>query len=266
MASNPNRRPYNEGVINLSLANGLTLPNARPAQPGSNGTRPPHPALLRRVVRRILGHFQRTLAAGILVMLPIGITALVLKFIFDLLTPILQPVTDLLPGPDVHGTGLVALLLLIYLVGLVAAFVIGRRILGFAHSAMEVIPVVKGIYSTTRSAVELLSSTGRTNGTTEAERFSGVVLVEFPRPGIRSIGLITSQMYDAEGQEVLSVYVPTTPIPSSGFLVIVPSSQATHLDMSVDEAMSVIVSGGILSERMFIRSGFEARSREDSNE
>ena len=199
-------------------------------------------------------------------MLPIGITALVLKFVFDLLTPILQPATDLLPGPDVHGTGLVALLILIYLVGLVAAFVAGRRIIGLAHRIMEVIPVVKGIYSTTRTAVELLSNSSRTNGATDSERYSGVVLVEFPRPGIRSIGLVTSQMYDAEGQEVLSVYVPTTPIPSSGFLVIVPASQVERLDMSVEEAMSVVVSGGILSERMFTRSGFEARSRVDSDE
>ena len=219
---------------------------------------------MRRILRRVLGHFQRTLVAGILVMLPIGITALVLKFVFDLLTPILQPITDLLPGPDVHGTGLVALLLLIYVVGLVAAFVVGRRIISVAHRAMEVIPVVKGIYSTTRTAVELLSSTSRTNGTGNTDRYTGVVLVEFPRPGIRSIGLVTSQMYDLEGQEVLSVYVPTTPIPSSGFMVIVPSSQVTHLDMSVEEAMSVVVSGGILSERMFQRSGFEARSRDDS--
>ena len=219
---------------------------------------------MRRILRRVLGHFQRTLVAGILVMLPIGITALVLKFVFDLLTPILQPITDLLPGPDVHGTGLVALLLLIYVVGLVAAFVVGRRIISIAHRAMEVIPVVKGIYSTTRTAVELLSSTSRTNGTSNTDRYTGVVLVEFPRPGIRSIGLVTSQMYDLEGQEVLSVYVPTTPIPSSGFMVIVPSSQVTHLDMSVEEAMSVVVSGGILSERMFQRSGFEARSRDDS--
>ena len=216
-------------------------------------------------MRRVIGHFQRTLVAGILVMLPIGITALVLKFIFDLLTPILQPITDLLPGPDLYGTGLVALLLLIYVVGLVAAFVVGRRIIGFAHRAMEVIPVVKGIYSTTRTAVELLSNNNRSNGANSIDRYSGVVLIDFPRPGIRSIGLITSQMYDAEGQEVLSVFVPTTPIPSSGYLVIVPTSQVTHLDMSVEEAMTVVVSGGILSDRMFRRSGFEAHSTEESD-
>ena len=148
-----------------------------------------------------------------------------------------------------------ALLLLIYVVGLVAAFVVGRRIIGVAHRVMEVIPVVKGIYSTTRTAVDLLSNANSPNGVDDTERYSGVVLIEFPRPGIRSIGLVTSQMYDAEGQEVLAVFVPTTPIPSSGYLVIVPSSQVTHLDMSPEDAMSVVVSGGILSERMFQRLG-----------
>ena len=76
----------------------------QPGDPGSNGARSRQRP---RLSRRIASHFQRTLAAGVLVMLPIGITALVLKFIFDLLTPILQPLTDLLPGPDVYGTGLV---------------------------------------------------------------------------------------------------------------------------------------------------------------
>ena len=122
-------------------------------------------------------------------MLPIGITALVLKFIFDLLTPILQPVTDLLPGPDIHGTGLIALLVLIYLVGLVAAFVIGRRLIDLAHRAMEVIPFVKGIYSTTRTAVQLLGGSLEAN---ERDKYTGVVLLEFPRAGIHSIGLVTS--------------------------------------------------------------------------
>ncbi len=228
-----------------------------PGIPGSNGSR------VRRqqsLSRRVVSHFQRTLVAGILIMLPIGITALVLKFIFELLTPLLQPLTNLLPGPDLYGTGLVALLLLIYVVGLVAAFVIGRRLINLAHRVMEVIPLVKGIYSTTRTAVQFLSTSGRSENGNGSAPYSGVVLVEFPRPGIRSVGLVTSQMYDADGQEVLSIFVPTTPIPSSGFLIIVPTSQVTYLDMSVEEAMAVVISGGILAERIFQRSGFAARS------
>ena len=235
----------------MASANG----NYGSATPGRPNPRPRLP-----LPRRVARHFQRTLAAGVLVMLPIGITVLVLKFIFDLLTPILQPLTDLLPGPDVYGTGLVALLILIYLVGMVAAFVVGRRLIELGHRILEVIPVVKGIYSTTRTAVRLLSSNGSVQGTDGKPQYSGVVLVEFPRPGIRSVGLVTSQMYDADGQDVLAVFVPTTPIPSSGFLIFVPSSQAVYLDMSVEEAMAVVVSGGILSERLFERSAFAAHS------
>ncbi len=201
-------------------------------------------------IRRIARHFQRTMVAGILVMLPIGITALVLKFIFDLLTPILQPVTDLLPGPDIHGTGLIALLLLIYIVGLVAAFVIGRRLIDLAHRAMEVIPFVKGIYSTARTAIQLLGGNLEAN---DRDKYTGVVLIEFPRPGIHSIGLITSRMDNPDGGEFLSIYIPTTPIPSSGFLVIVPDTEVITTDISVEEAMSVVVSGGILTRSVFER-------------
>ena len=224
---------------------------ASPAPPGGNRGAAARPRPW-RWLRRIAGHFQRTLVAGVLVMLPIGITALVLKFVFDLLTPILQPVTDLLPGPDIYGTGLIALLILIYVVGLVTAFVLGRRIINIAHRVMELIPFVKGIYSTTRTAVQLL---GGSLGEEPGNKYTGVVLVEFPRPGIHSIGLVTSHINDPEGEDLLSVYIPTTPIPSSGFLVIVPSSQVITTDISVEDAMSVVVSGGILMNRVFERAG-----------
>jgi len=82
-----------------------------------------------------------------------------------------------------------------------------------------------------------------------------VVLIEFPRPGIKSIGLITCRMIDADGVELLAVYVPTTPIPSSGYLVFAPVSEVTSTDMSVEEAMSVVISGGVLAGRVFERYG-----------
>ena len=198
--------------------------------------------------------------AGVLVMLPIGITLLVLKFVFDLLNPILQEITELLPGPNFQGTGLVALILLIYVVGLIAAFVIGRRLIDVGHRVMELIPFVKGIYGTTRTAVQLLG------GSLEAEpgqKYTGVVLIEFPRPGIHAIGLITSRMDNPDGGEFLSVYVPTTPIPSSGFLVIVPDTEVITTDISVEDAMSVVVSGGILTSRVFERAAFDDAPEDD---
>ena len=207
----------------------------------------------------IVGHFQRTMGAGILVMLPIGITILILKFFFDLLDPILQPAVERISGRDFTGLGLAALLVLVYLVGLITAFVVGRRVIGVGHRVLEFIPLVKGIYGTTRSAVDMLSNSNN-------HQYSGVVLIDFPRPGIRSIGLITSRMTDPNGEEMLAVYIPTTPIPSSGFLVIVPVSEVTTTDMSVEEAMRVVISGGILTGEIFQRFGVAAGTKPNSNQ
>jgi uncharacterized membrane protein len=220
-------------------------------------------------LRRPLRHVQRTLGAGILVILPIGITVLVLKFFFDLLDPVLKPAVDLFPGRSVTGTGVVALMVLVYLLGLFAAWVVGRRLIGFGHRVMEVIPVVKGIYGTTRMAIEVLSHSrnGHNNADLEGTQgYSGVVLVDFPRPGIKSIGLITSTMLDTDGDEVLSVYIPTTPIPSSGFLVIVSASEVTQTDMSVEEAMRVVISGGIHLDAVLSRIGFQVPGKSSSNQ
>ena len=201
--------------------------------------------------------------------LPVGITVLVLKFFFDLLDPVLQPLVDLLPGRSVTGTGMVALVALVYLLGLFAALVVGRRLIGVGHRVMEVIPLVKGIYGTTRMAIEILSKSqsGNISGDTdEGQQYTGVVLIEFPRAGIMSIGLITSSMLDTDGEEVLSVYVPTTPIPSSGFLVIVSASEVTRTDMSVEDAMRVVVSGGIRLDTVFQEAGVQVPGRARSNQ
>ena len=182
-----------------------------------------------------------------------------MKFFFDLLDPILQRPFDLAWDRDIPGLGLAALAILIYLAGLIAAFVLGRRFINVAHRTMEVIPVVKGIYSTTRAAVLMLSNTND-------HRYSGVVLIDFPRSGIKSIGLITARMTGSEGEELLAIYIPTTPIPSSGFLVIAPATEVTLTDMSVDEAMRIVISGGVLSSRLFEHIGVVTQDNPRSNQ
>jgi uncharacterized membrane protein len=199
------------------------------------------------------------LGAGILVVLPIGVTALILKFFFDLLDPLLEPIVNLIPGPSPPGLGLVALLILIYLLGLVTTQVLGVRLINLGHRIMEFIPVVKSIYGTARTAVIMLS-------TSNDQPYSGVVLVRFPHPGMQSIGLVTSRMVDAAGEETLAVYIPTTPIPSSGFLVFVPAKDVTPMDMSVDDAMKVVISGGILADQEFQQFGVLDSSKSRSNQ
>ena len=192
--------------------------------------------------------------------LPIGVTALILKFFFDLLDPLLDPLVDLVPGlSEIPGLGLVTLLILIYLLGLVTTQVLGVRAINLGHRIMEFIPVVKSIYGTARTAVIMLS-------TGNDHPYTGVVLVKFPHPGMKSIGLVTSRMVDTNGEEMLAVYIPTTPIPSSGFLVLVPAKDVTPTEMSVDDAMKVVISGGILADQEFQQVGVLDSSRSRSNQ
>ena len=95
--------------------------------------------------------------AGLLVVLPIGITLLVLRFFFDLLDPSLQPLLEFLPGSYVTGSGIVCLIITLYLIGMVASRVIGRRLISFGHLVMERIPIIRSIYGTTRSGIDMLA-------------------------------------------------------------------------------------------------------------
>jgi len=190
-------------------------------------------------------HAQTMLAAGLLVVLPIGVTIFILKFFFDLFDPILQPLLKFLPGPIIPGLGVITLVLSIYLVGLIATQVVGGRLINFGHRVIERIPVVKSIYSTTRTGVGILTGS-------KDHPYRGVVLVEFPRKGMKVVGLVTANLGEMDGLETVAVYIPTTPVPSSGFLVLMPLNEVTLTEMSVDDAMKMVVSGGILAKEILI--------------
>jgi uncharacterized membrane protein len=193
-------------------------------------------------------------------MLPIGITILIFKFFFDLLDPLPHLVLRWIPKLDTcwsltapgticPGFGLVLLLVLVYLVGLITTHVVGRRVVAIFHGILEAIPVVKSIYRTTRSAVELLSTSGN-----HEHPYSGVVLVDFPSRGFKSLGLITAHLGVRDGEETLAVFVPNSPVPSTGFLVVVSAKDVITTQMSVDDALKILVSGGILAKDLYMPS------------
>jgi uncharacterized membrane protein len=195
-------------------------------------------------MRKMALHVQTMFGAGLLVILPIGITVFILKFVFGLLSPVLDPVLRPLlryiPGPEIPGLGILALLLAVYLIGLITTHVVGRRLINIGHQLMEQIPVIKSIYGTARSGVEILTGS-------KDHPYRGVVFVEFPRVGLKSIGLITAKLGSINGEEMVTVYIPTTPVPSSGFLVVVAIREVVVTDLSVDDAMKIVISGGILA-------------------
>jgi uncharacterized membrane protein len=197
----------------------------------------------RRVIRR-------RLIAGLVVIAPVTATGYVLFWIFKALDGVLGrflypalsrvvPWINLLPG-----LGLIALVLILVVVGWLAERAIGSRMLGWWQTLLERIPVTRRIYSATNRIVRTML--GR-----ESRPFKEVVLVEYPSPGRWSLGFLAAAAPAAVREHVpdsVSIFIPSTPNPTTGWLIIVPRSTVRVLSMSVDEAFTVILSGGAVSE------------------
>ncbi len=205
-------------------------------------------------------HVRRTLSAGLIVTIPLAITAVVINLVVDWFDPLLKPAFDNILGPNQYreGMGIGALVVLIYIAGLLTTHVLGRRFIAYGHRIVGAVPVVRSIYNTLLLATEMLSVDK------SSQKYSGVVLVDFPMAGSKAIGLVTSRVQDTDGRQSVAVFVPTTPVPTSGFLLIIPEENSIPVDVSVDEAMKLIVSGGILTPEAVLHPRPEDTLTEDS--
>lgn len=194
----------------------------------------------RSLVGRVTGNIRAKLLAGVLILVPLVITFLVLQFLFVNLDGLLQPVITVVVGYPIPGAGIVSTVILLYLAGVVATNVFGQRLLRGAERVMDRMPVVRTLYMTSKSALNAVARR-------EAPAFKRVVLVEYPRKGIYAVGFATGQFLGPSGEVLVSVFLPATPLPTGGILAIVPESEVIVTDMSVDEGLKLIVSGGILS-------------------
>ena len=192
-----------------------------------------------RVLKATGLHIRTTLLAGLAIIIPVGITFLILKFIFDFFDPVLKPVFNQFIDNYTPGMGIVALAIVIYLVGLVTTHVLGRRLINLGHSLVDRVPVINAVYRAARQATDVFSNAN--------SKFTSVVLVDFPGYGLRSIGLVTSKLKDQDGNTLLAVYMPTSPLPTSGFLVILPENRVTPTDIPVDDAMKLVISAGVVA-------------------
>ena len=198
-------------------------------------------------------HLQRYLITGLLTIIPLWVTVAVFGFVLRLLAEIGAPLVEgalrALHGvaPDAvaslergwvnNALALVATLLLLYVIGWLANRVLGRRLLAGFDAVMDRIPMVRTIYDGTKKLTAMMQK--KPSGTQR------VVLVEFPHPGMRTIGFVTSTLREQQtGREMVAVFVPTTPNPTGGYLEIVPLDCVTPTDWTVDQAMAFIISGG----------------------
>ncbi len=186
---------------------------------------------------------RRWFFAGLLVWIPIGCTLLVIRFVISLLD-----VTQLLPESVRPGIpafiGAIVGLALVIGTGALAANYLGRQALSWAESLLQHIPLVRSLYGSTKKLAENLFSESSSS-------FRRVVLIQWPHPGMWSIGFQAGEpigeILEKTGRDVIPVFVPTTPNPTAGFIMCVPREDVIFLDMSIEEGMRYIISLGVVA-------------------
>jgi uncharacterized membrane protein len=155
----------------------------------------------------------------------------------------------------IPGVGLLMTLLLIFLVGLLAANILGKKLVGFGEALVEKIPIVRSIYNGTKQVVLSIAQT-------DSNAFRSCVLVEFPRKGVYVIGFATGETLGEVREKtkvrMVNVFIPTTPNPTSGFLIFVPKEEVIELEMPIEDGVKMIISGGIVTPEY--RGGKAARA------
>lgn len=191
---------------------------------------------------------RQYLLAGLVVWLPILVTIGVLRFIVELLDRSIA----LLPkayspevwfGYPIPGFGVLLSFVILLLTGMVVTNFIGQRLVRWSELLLTRIPLVRSIYNATKQVIQTILST-------DSDAFRKVLLIEYPRKGIWTLAFQTSHVSahiaNHVGKEMVSIFVPTTPNPTSGFLIMVPKDEIIEVDMSVDEAFKLIVSLGVV--------------------
>jgi len=198
------------------------------------------------MIKHIFRHLRTKIFAGILVVLPLGITFFVLKFVFNTLDNILGP---LMPPVTIYpfnrefsipGLGIIGFFLLLYLIGVIATNVLGRKLVSWTDWLFINIPVVKNIYLSSKQLTDAFSATRKGS-------FRQAVFVEFPQEGNYMLGFVTNELTDDEDQTRVTVFVPTAFVPPQGFLLFLPKEKVFSSRLTIEEAIKAIMSVGIVT-------------------
>ena len=191
---------------------------------------------------------RRIIIAGLLVWVPLGITIFIIKILLDLLgqTYLLIPVglrPENLFGVTIPGFEIIMAIIILFSTGLVAANYLGKTLVENWEKFLDKIPLVRSIYAPLKKFAELVLSD-------QTQSFSKVLLIQYPRKGLYSLCFQTSkdvgEIQEKSGEDVICVFIPTTPNPTSGYMIMIPKDEVIELDMSVEDALKMIISLGVV--------------------
>lgn len=179
---------------------------------------------------------------GVVVLVPLVVTFLALRLVFQWLDSLAQPLIKQVLGSseDIPGLGIVLTIVVVWLAGAIGSNVMGRRLIGQGDELLARVPIIGSIYSPVKQFIQNVASTKPTNG------FKRVVLAEYPSDDRWILGFATGEVPLPDARTGRCVFVPTSPNPATGWMVIFPKDRVLETDLTVEEAMRVIVSGGIV--------------------
>ena len=194
-----------------------------------------------------MASLRKYLLAGVVALAPLLVTVALINWLIEISDTAILLLPDeyrpaVLLGIDLPGIGIILALLFIIVIGAVTTHFIGSHLMRLINRIMEHIPLVRTVYKATRQLLEAMFSD-------QSKAFSSVVMVQFPRSGSWAIGFVTGE--DAlpakgNGKPHYSIFIPSTPLPTTGWLLFVEESEVKHLDVSVEEGMKLVLSGGAL--------------------
>jgi uncharacterized membrane protein len=194
---------------------------------------------------------------GIGVIIPLVLTYWFFRALLNAVDGILSPLIESWVGRPIPGLGFLSMVILILLVGLLSRNLVGRLLFAWFENLVRTIPFVRSVYSAVKDLV------GAFIFGDKSKTFRQVVMIEYPRPGLYCIGFITNEMpftrHDGTMIDFVNVYIPNPPNPTSGFLAIVPRKEAVPLDITVEQGLKLVLSGGIvLPEKLQARQAYYA--------
>lgn len=208
-----------------------------------------------------MGNLKKYFLAGLLTILPVVATIYVLNWLFHLADGFSGDLVAMFTGSRIKGLGLLVTLLIVLIMGFFTTNVLGRTLLNWTDSLINKMPIAGVIYRTIKQMLEAFGGESKSS-------FQKVVIIEYPRKGVYALAFVTGknegELQKKTGEKLVSLFIPTTPNPTSGFLLLLPEEDLIHLDMSVEDGIKMIISGGVIVPPTSIEK-IEGEVKEDYN-
>jgi uncharacterized membrane protein len=206
-------------------------------------------------MQKVKGAIKKNIIAGLLVTVPVALTYIILEFVITRIDEMMVPVVSKVVnekamehfnGYFIPGMGFLLLILFVFLIGLIATNIFGKKVFKFGELVLHKIPLVRVIYITVKKVVDTISQS-------QTPTFEKMVLITYPRSPLKTVGIVAcdtpDMVFKMVGKRSVNVFVPTSPNPTTGFVIAVPIEDVNFLKMTVEEGLKMIISFGVVAPK-----------------